>query len=88
MDVICTGQTTSPTEATPEQFLTLDDYTLGDDIKEIFMSFLKCSDEELDISRHLTSQERLSLYMISDKYGFHFMLFSHGDDRSIVIRKS
>ncbi|CAB4021556.1 Protein CBG24242 [Paramuricea clavata] len=69
------------------QLSTLDDFKLGDDVWEIFLAFLKSSDEELDISRNLTSKERLFLYMISDKYGFHFMLFSHGDERSIVIRK-
>jgi hypothetical protein len=69
------------------QLSTLDDFKLGDDVWEIFLAFLKSSDEELDISRNLTSKERLFLYMISDKYGFHFMLFSHGDERNIVIRK-
>ena len=65
------------------------EFGLGDDIKEIFFSFLNSNEVELEITRNLTSKERLTLYRISDVYGFHFMLFSHNKhDKSIVIRKS
>ena len=76
-----------PTKA--EMLDTLHEFGLGDDIKEIFYSFLNSSEVELEITRNLTSKERLILYRISDVYGFHFMLFSHNKhDKSIVIRKS
>ena len=76
-----------PTKA--DLFDTLHEFGLGDDIREIFFRFLNSSEMELEISRNLTSKERLILYKISDEYGFHFVSFFHNkQDRSIVIRKS